>query len=238
MQQIQTYFRWFRSLRGLRISASLLALLVVFAIANASLLLLAQKPQNVQAQDVPVVTQPKTEEIKETPAGEPVQAETTSAPSPTPKATPAQPAVAPAPAPVYDKVSIPSLGMSSRYVTVGLTSTNAIDVHPSLVGWWNGSAQPGTPGTVFLDGHNPGVFNKLPNIQTGAQISINKAGGEIFNYTVVHTETVQLAGINMRAALSTYGDANEGLNLMTCVGAYNARTGTTDQRFVVYAIRS
>ena len=238
MQQIQTHFRWFRSFRVLRISASLLALLVVFAIANASFILLAQKPQNVKAQDIPVVAQPKTEEIKETPASEPVQTETTSSPSPTPTPAPAQPAVAPAPAPAYDKVSIPSLGMSARYVTVGLTSTNAIDVHPSLVGWWNGSAQPGTPGTVFLDGHNPGVFSKLPNIQNGAQISISKANGEVFNYTVVHNETVQLADINMRAALSAYGGASEGLNLMTCVGAYNARTGTTDQRLVVYAVRS
>ena len=238
MQQIQTHFRWFRSFRGLRISASLLGLLVVFAIANASLLLLAQKPQNVQAQDAPAITQLKTEEIKEAPTSQPAQPETTTPPTPTPKPAPAQPAAAPAPAPAYDKVSIPSLGMSSRFVTVGLTSTNAIDVHPSLVGWWNGSVQPGSPGTVFLDGHNPGVFSKLPSIQTGAQISLSKASGEVFNYTVVHTETVQLAGINMRAALTAYGGASEGLNLMTCVGAYNAQTGTTDQRFVVYAVRS
>ncbi|MES2630915.1 MAG: class F sortase [Patescibacteria group bacterium] len=140
--------------------------------------------------------------------------------------------------PAYDSVSIPSLGLSSRVVTVGTTASNAIDVHPSLVGWWNKSAQPGTPGAAFLDGHNPGVFNNLQNITIGAEVSITMASGVVYNYTVIQRETVPLAGINMRKALSVQGSASEGLNLMTCMGAYNPKTGTTDQRLVVYAVRS
>jgi sortase (surface protein transpeptidase) len=156
---------------------------------------------------------------------------------PAPKPAPVL-ASTPTPTPAYDKVSIASIGLSSQFVAVGLTSTNAIDVNPSLVGWWNGSAQPGNPGAVFLDGHNPGVFRALPSVQVGAQISLTKASGEIFNYTVVHTEIVQLVGIDMNAALSPYAGASEGLNLMTCVGTYNSQLGSTDQRFVVYAVRS
>lgn len=142
------------------------------------------------------------------------------------------------PAPAYDRVSISSLGITSQLVTVGTTATNNIDVHPNLIGWWSGSANIGTPGAAFLDGHNPGVFSRLPNIGVGAVITITKANGEVFNYTVVHTETVQLAGINMHRALSTWNGATEGLNIMTCIGAYNPSTNTTDQRFVVYAVRS
>ena len=241
MQQIQAHFRWFRAFRTLRISAFLVMALFLFATANATIFLLAQKPQDVQAQTIPAFVDSK-EVTGPAKAANVAQAAAT---SPAPQAAAQQPqsaaptpAPAPKPVPAYDKVSIPSIGLSSRFVTVGLTSTNAIDVHPSLVGWWNGSAQPGTPGAVFLDGHNPGVFSKLPSLTEGAQISLTKADGQIFTYTVVHIETVMLAGINMRAALSPYSGASEGLNLMTCVGTYNAKTGTTDQRLVVYAVRS
>ena len=237
MQQIQAHFRWFRAFRMLRISALLVMALFLFATANATIFLLAQKPQDVQAQTIPALVDSKevTEPAK---AANIAQAAAT---SPAPQAAVQQPqpaAPAPKPVPAYDKVSIPSIGLSSRFVTVGLTSANAIDVHPSLVGWWNGSSQPGTPGAVFLDGHNPGVLSKLPSLKEGAQISLTKADGQSFTYTVVHIETVMLAGINMRAALSPYSGASEGLNLMTCVGTYNAKTGTTDQRLVVYAVRS
>ena len=236
MQQIRTHISWFRSFRYLRLSVSLIALLLLFILINISFLFIIQKPTDAQAQGIPVTSEAVTqtpvaaEQAAPEPATTPVASPV---PAPAPAATPA-----PKPLPVYDTVSIPSLGLSSRYVTVGLTSTNAIDVHPSLVGWWNDSAQPGNPGTVFLDGHNPGVFSKLPSITTGTQISIIKSNSEVFNYTVVHTETVWLEGINMRKALSTYGGASEGLNIMTCAGTFIPSRNTTDQRFVVYAVRS
>lgn len=236
MQQLQAHYGWFVSFRHLRMSAFLVAVLLLFAFTNASLLLLAQAPHSVQAQTMPISPSvsetTKKAEVAQTPASTPQ--ETTPPPAPAPRPAPAR---ATTPTPVYDKVSIPSIGLSSRFVTVGTTATNNIDVHPSLVGWWSGSSLPGTPGAAFFDGHNPGVFRKLPSVQVGAQISLTKANGEVFNYTIVHVETVQLEGINMDAALSTYGGANEGLNLMTCVGAYNAQTKTTDQRLVVYAVR-
>ncbi|MDB5163037.1 MAG: class sortase [Candidatus Saccharibacteria bacterium] len=241
MRELISHSRWISSLRDVKISALLALLLFVFVVINASIYLLAKTPETAQAQNTPATSQTvkaETTEAQVTTATEASTAAATPQPAATQPAPAPTPPPAPKPAPAYDRVSIPSLGMSSRYVTVGLTATNAIDVHASLAGWWNGSAQPGNPGAVFLDGHNPGVFSKLPNIQAGAQISITKASGETFTYTVVHTETVQLLGINMRQALSTYGGAAEGLNLMTCVGAYNPKTGTTDQRFIVYAVRS
>jgi uncharacterized membrane protein len=244
MQQVRTHYTWLSSFRHLRTSAVIVILLVIFGLINASLLILAQTPSDAAAQDFPLTVKvedtaarpPNSEVTVQEPAPTPTPTPT---PQPTPKpvATKAAPAAV-KPTPAYDKVTIPSIGLSSRYVAIGLTASNAIDVHPSFVGRWNGSAEPGTPGTVFLDGHNPGIFRKVPNIAVGAQITISKASGEVFNYTVVHTETVQLAGINMRAALSTYGGATEGLNMMTCVGTYNAQTGTTDQRHIVYAVRA
>jgi sortase (surface protein transpeptidase) len=200
-------------------------------------MLTIQSSSTAEAQAIPETTQETlVEETQSEPEAQPAE-EPTITPTSASTAAP-QPAPATTPAPAYDSVSIPSLGFSSRYVTVGTTASNAIDVHPSLVGWWNRSAQPGSPGAIFLDGHNPGVFSKLPNIAVGANISITKASGETFQYTVIEREIVPLVGINMRKALSVQGGASEGLNLMTCMGTYNPNTGTTDQRLVVYAIRS
>lgn len=243
MQKIRTHFNWFTSFRHLRLSASLIVVIFLFALVNASLFLLAKQPDNATALSTPTSKTGSNQTAKKvvapTPVAEPTPAPQAAAPTPAPAPAPApQPAPTPKPAPVYDKVTIGSIGLSSRYVTVGLTSTNAIDVNPTLVGWWNGSSQPGSPGAAFLDGHNPGALSKLSRATEGMQITITKASGEVLNYTIVHTETVMLEGINMRAALSVYGGASEGLNLMTCAGTYNPNTGTTDQRLVVYAVRS
>lgn len=133
-------------------------------------------------------------------------------------------------------LTIPSLGFSGSIADVGLTSGNAIDVPARQVGYWTGSSRPGTPGAAFLDGHVDGVFAKLSQLQVGHTFSVTY-GGQIFRYSVVHTETVQLAGIDMNRALSTYNGAAEGLNIMTCAGTYLPSMGTYDQRFVVYAVR-
>jgi sortase (surface protein transpeptidase) len=181
----------------------------------------AQKPQPAPAEQPAPAPQP-TQEVAATPA-------------PAPAPAPVAPA---APAPAVDRIIIPSIGLNSQYVSVGLASNGAIDVHPSLVGVWNGSAQPGSAGASFFDGHTPGALSALARISNGAQISVQKANGQIFNYTVVFRETVALGSVDMRKALTVYGGASEGLNIMTCAGTYVPSMGTTDQRLIVYAVRS
>ena len=240
MQQLQSHYRWFKASRRLRIDAILAMVILSLAFTNTTLFLLVQTPQKIDVQTVSALVEtieaPQQAEVAQVATTNPTTPQVaTPKPAPTPAPVPTR---APTPIPAFDKVSIASIGLSSQFVSVGLTNTNAVDVHPSLIGWWNGSAQPGNPGAVFLDGHNPGVFSKLPSVKEGAQIILTKASGEIFNYTVVYIEIIQLAGGSMNAALTPYDGASEGLNLMTCVGTYNTKTGTTDQRLIVYAVRS
>lgn len=164
-----------------------------------------------------------------------------------PSATPT-PTVSPSPASPSPRVtaaaskgenvlSIPLIGLNAAIVNVGLTPDNAIDVPPGLeVGYWTGSALPGTPGAAFLDGHVDGIFAHLHKLTSGQQFSVTYAK-KTYYYQVVHTETVALAGIDMEKALSPYGTAAEGLNIMTCAGTYLPSIDTYDQRFVVYAVR-
>lgn len=239
MKRLSIYLQWLTALPSIRIKGLLLVALLLSAVISTTPLAYQDYNDSVQAETQSVVTteaQPATTTEPSRPVDQTTQ--TTPTTASTAVTTTVAAAPAPQPAPVYDTVSIPSIGFSSRYVTVGLTSGNAIDVHPTLVGWWNGSAQPGSNGAVFLDGHNPGVFSKLPNIAVGATITINQASGASYSYTVVHREIVMLTDVNMRTVLQPYGGSAQGLNLMTCMGAYNPATGTTDQRLIVYAIRS
>lgn len=183
------------------------------------------------------VGSPQTEAIQE-PQSAHVVSTVSSPVSPAPTPPVSSPKVVKqVPAPAYDRVSIPSIGLSSQIVTVGLTSNDNIDVDSSRVGWWNGSSRPGTAGSMFLDGHNPGVFRNLQNITIGAPITVTLANGSNYTYTVVYREVVELAGIDMAKALAPYNNASQGLNMMTCMGTYNKATGTTDKRLVVYATR-
>lgn len=141
------------------------------------------------------------------------------------------------PRPVVNNLSLPSLGFQAPIVTVGVTADNAIDVPAGLqIGWWNGSARPGTSGAVFLDGHVDGVFKRLPNAVIGQTASVYY-DGQTYTYQIVHKEVVDLTGVDMTRTLSVYGGGAEGLNMMTCAGNYDPARGTYDQRLVVYAVR-
>lgn len=154
-----------------------------------------------------------------------------------PKQTPEVVTVKLAPKMRGNSLSIPSIGLIASVVSVGTTAQNAIDVPAGRqVGYWNGSAQPGTPGAAFLDGHVDGIFSRLNNLAINQMISVNYEG-QTFNYRVVYREVLALEGIDMGRVLSTYGYASEGLNIMTCAGTYVPSTGTYDHRLVVYAVR-
>ncbi len=136
-----------------------------------------------------------------------------------------------------DRLSMPSIGLVASIIPVGLTATNNIDVPAGKqVGRWTGAATPGMPGAVFLDGHVDGVFANLSRAAVGQTFSVVHAG-QTFTYKIVHKEVVPLAGIDMNRALSTYGGASEGVNIMTCAGRYVPAIGTYDQRLVVYSVR-
>jgi sortase (surface protein transpeptidase) len=241
MQRIHTRLSWLSSLRSFRIGA-ILMLVMQIAFASQQAIISAIEPDTTAAAQSVVASQPTVAESAPvtTPAAsqEPQQTQQT-APAQTPPATPVKTqAVATTPAAAYNKVSIPSIGFSSQFVTVGLTADHAIDVNPKLVGWWNGSAQPGQDGAVFLDGHVTGIFKTLPRVNIGDDVTITMASGATYNYTVVYRETVALENVDMKKALTVYGGGAQGLNLMTCAGTYSDEIKTNTERLVVYAVRS
>ncbi|MCL2451773.1 class F sortase [Candidatus Saccharibacteria bacterium] len=137
-----------------------------------------------------------------------------------------------------DRLIIPKIGLNSCLATVGLTSGGAVDVHASLPAWFNQSSRAGTQDGVypatFIDGHRSGIFRNLGKLAVGDQVTIALAGGESYKYTVRATEITPLAQVNMHRALVVYGGVGQGLNLMTCDGAYNSSIGTAENRLIIY----
>jgi sortase (surface protein transpeptidase) len=158
-----------------------------------------------------------------------------SSPSPTPTPVTAAPVK---PAPAGNSLSIAAIGLTAPIVEVGTTPQNNIAAPATTqVGHWTGSATPGALGAAFLDGHLVGgAFAKLNKLTAGQLVTV-RYSGKTYTYKVVYTETVPLAGIDMNKALSVYGGASEGLNMMTCAGTYSSATGTYDQRLTVYTVR-
>lgn len=111
----------------------------------------------------------------------------------------------------------------------------------SDAGWYTGSAKPGKDGVVLVDGHTSAVsdikaiFDRLGELVIDDKIMIESGDGKKFTYQVVHTETVPLDDVDMPKALKPYGDAKQGLNLITCTGSWITQRQTLDHRLIVYA---
>ncbi|MBR0480567.1 class F sortase [Candidatus Saccharibacteria bacterium] len=128
-------------------------------------------------------------------------------------------------------LSIPSIGVvNSRVLPVGLSSSKQLLTPASIydTGWYTGSGKPGAGGTMLIDGHNGGptkvgVFKRLPELNKGDIITIERGDGTIFNYQVVENQTLTLAEANqqMNKMLTTPKKGVESLSLITCTGEWS-----------------
>lgn len=139
-------------------------------------------------------------------------------------------------------INIPSVNITARMMSVGLTSDNKVEVptDASFAGWYSGGSVPGDKGASFVTGHYNGpnaggVFDNLGSISVGAEIRVEMGNGAINKYKVVSRETVPVGQVNMAKALSVVDGKDEGLNIMTCAGSWTS-VGFAD-RLTVYAER-
>ncbi|MGW0934180.1 class F sortase [Streptomyces sp. NPDC002666] len=152
--------------------------------------------------------------------------------------SPSKPA---AQAPVH--VSIPSLGVDSDIMRLGLNTDGTVEVPPAekgmTVGWYTGGPVPGAQGPAVLIGHNDtrfgrAVFHDLKKITKGADITVRDAKGAEINFEVTGRET---ASKNAFPTDRVYGPTDDrALRLVTCDGAFDAQGHPVDN-LIVYATR-
>ncbi|MFF4410737.1 class F sortase [Streptomyces sp. NPDC001404] len=139
------------------------------------------------------------------------------------------------------RVSIPSIGVDSPLMRLGLNKDDTVQVPPPekgmTAGWYTGSVVPGDAGAAVIIGHNAtrngeAVFHDLKKVGKGMVIDVRRGDGQVLHFTVTGTETVRKNAFPTR---KVYGGTSEkALRLVTCAGDLDADGHPVDN-LIVYA---
>ena len=139
-------------------------------------------------------------------------------------------------------IMIPKLHVDARVLSVGLTSSGALDTPDNIydTAWYNQSALPGNPGAMLVVGHVSswtahGVFYGIKNLSNGDLIQVQRGDGTIYTYKVVRSQVYSSSNVNMKAAITPIVSSSPGLNLITCTGDVIPGTNTFNERIIVFA---
>ncbi|MGI8870252.1 MAG: class F sortase [Mycobacteriales bacterium] len=162
---------------------------------------------------------------------------------------PSKPAVPPTKGPILpaatpQRLSIPTIGVSSSIMKLGQQKDGSIAVPPvsdphSPAGWYTGSPSPGQLGPSVLLGHvdsakyGPGVFFDLGKLRPGDTVDIARSDGVV---GVFRIDGVVSYPKDDFPTLAVYGNIDHaGLRLITCGGTFNPGTGHYESNTVAYA---
>ncbi|MEW2574423.1 class F sortase [Streptomyces sp. NPDC047070] len=142
------------------------------------------------------------------------------------------------------EVAVPSVGITSSLMELGLNTDRTVQVPPAeegmTAGWYTGGAVPGDIGAAVIIGHNDtrfgeAVFHDLKKIKEGADITVTDKTGNAVHFTVTATESVAK---NAFPTKKVYGPTRErALRLITCDGDFDAQGHPVDN-LIVYATAS
>ena len=129
---------------------------------------------------------------------------------------------------------------------MGVDSNGALATPRNVfdVGWYESSGRPGMGGTLVIDGHNGGphvygVFKRLPDLQKGDIIRIERGDGVVFNYSVVENTEVLLSESDkyMSTAMKSPERGRESVTLISCTGEWSQQQNTYLSRQFVRAVQ-
>ena len=139
-------------------------------------------------------------------------------------------------------VEIPSIGVSSPLVRLGLNRDRSMEVPGNfqVAGWFTGGPQPGQLGPAVIAGHvdsptGPAVFFRLRDLRPGDQVRVVRA-----DHRVVRFEVDSLASYPKQAlpTEAVYGATTAPvLRLITCAGRFDRASGSYRNNLVVSATR-
>jgi LPXTG-site transpeptidase (sortase) family protein len=161
-------------------------------------------------------------------------------PAPTgPIAAAAQPSSTPVSRPVA--LTIPSIGVQTSLVDLGLTADGTLQVPPStaVAGWYTGSPRPGAVGSAVIAGHidskaGPGVFFRLSSLRPGDRVYVRRADGTLAEFKVTTVSRYAKDSFPTEAVYGAVPDSE--LRLITCGGTFDYATGSYLSNTVAYAV--
>ena len=136
---------------------------------------------------------------------------------------------------------LPRFGVRADVLPVTSTDgTLAVPENPQQVGWWTGSALPGSAtGTTVIDGHidsataGVGALIHLSDLAPGDRVSIVGSGGRTLDYDVV-ARRVYVKNAGLPSSLFTRAGPKR-LLLISCGGPFDSARGSYEDNIVVFA---
>jgi len=135
---------------------------------------------------------------------------------------------------------IPSIGVTTALVHLGLTGSGALQVPPTttVAGWYTGSPRPGSIGSAVIAGHidsvtGPGIFYRLSQLRRGARVYVKRADGTLAVFEVTQVRSYQKDDFPTTAVYGAVPDPE--LRLITCGGTFDYTTRSYLSNTVVYA---
>ncbi|GAA4805424.1 class F sortase [Tomitella cavernea] len=148
---------------------------------------------------------------------------------------------APVPAPVA--IDVPAIDVHHALMRLGRNPDGTLQVPPldqvDVPGWDTLSPAPGAPGPAVIVGHvdsaeqGEGVFFDLGALRPGDTVDVTRADGTMAVFDI--TEVRQFAKAEF-PTLRVYGNTEAPeLRLITCGGAFDARSRNYEDNIVVFA---
>jgi sortase (surface protein transpeptidase) len=138
------------------------------------------------------------------------------------------------------RVQIPSIGVDTELMDLGLQADGTLEVPPDgfPAGWYTGAPTPGQLGPAIIAGHvdwggRPGVFFELREVSTGDEVAVTREDGSTARFRVSRVEQY---GKDAFPTQIVYDDLDHaGLRLITCGGSFDAERRSYDDNIVVFA---
>jgi hypothetical protein len=137
-------------------------------------------------------------------------------------------------------IQIPSLGVTSPIMDLGLRADGSMEVPPGAypAGWYTGAPTPGELGPAIIAAHvdwngDPGVFYELHELQPGDDVVVQRRDGSTALFQIDHVARYPKDQFPTEAV---YGDIDHaGLRLITCGGDFDDSANSYVDNIVAYA---
>jgi sortase (surface protein transpeptidase) len=161
-------------------------------------------------------------------------------PAPTAPIVAAQQPAPPRPVAAPVSLTIPQIGVSTKLITLGITSAGTVQVPSTtaVAGWYTHGPRPGATGPAVILGHidsvqGPGVFFRLDQLRPGDAVEVHRADGSAVSFTVTAVQTYPKDQFPTQSVYGATPDPE--LRLITCGGAFDSATGHYLSNVIVYA---
>jgi hypothetical protein len=138
------------------------------------------------------------------------------------------------------RLEIPSLGVSTDLVALGLTADGTMQVPKQWqqAGWYAGGPRPGEDGPAVIAGHvdsvsGPAVFFRLHDLQAGDAVIVTRADHSVVRFVIDRLAQFPKSSFPTTAVFgATPGPT---LRLITCTGAFDESARSYLDNLVAFA---